>query len=114
MLLGDEDVAGPAVELQGDLVRHRRRREENGPVLAEQLRDALLQLVHRRVLPHLLVADDGGSDGGAHAGCRAGDGVGAKIDHGCPFCSKQCGEAAQLRGAASASPWASAAGTFGR
>ena len=89
VLLGDEHVARPAVELQGDLVRHRRGRQEERALLAEQLGDPLLQLVDRRVFLHLLVADDRGRDGGAHPRRRAGDGVGAKIDHGRPFCT--CG-----------------------
>ena len=82
---------GPAVELEGDLVGHRRGRQEERSLLAEQLGDAILQLVDRRVLLHLLVADDRCRDGGAHPRRRAGDGVGAKIDHGRPFCT--CGEA---------------------
>ena len=89
VLLGDEHVAGTAVQLQGDLVRHRRRREEERPLLPEQLRHPLLQLVDRRVLAHLLVPDDRRRDRGAHAWRRAGNGVGAKIDHGCPFCTRR-------------------------
>ena len=89
VLLGDEHVARPAVELQGDLVRHRRGRQEERALLAEQLGDPLLELVDRRVFLHLLVADDRRRDGGAHPRRRAGDGVGAKIDHGRPFCT--CG-----------------------
>ena len=91
VLLGEEHVARPAVELEGDLVRHRRGREEDRAVLSEQLGDALLQLVDGRILAHLLVTDDGGGDGGTHPRRRAGDGVGAKIDHGRPFCT--CGRA---------------------
>ena len=82
VLLRDQDVARAAVELERDLVRHRRRRQEDRALLAEQLGDALLQLVDGRVLPHLLVADLGCGDRGAHARRRPGDGVGAKIDHG--------------------------------
>ena len=59
-------------------------------ILPEQLRDPLLQLVDGRILAHLLVADDGGGDRRAHPRRRAGDGVGAKIDHGRPFCTCGC------------------------
>ena len=73
---------GPAVELERDLVRHRRGRQEDRALLAEQLGDALLQLVDARILALLLVADLGCGDRGAHAGRRPGGGVGAEIDHG--------------------------------
>ena len=82
VLLRDQDVPGAAVELERDLVRHRRGRQEDRALLAEQLGDALLQLVDARILPHLLVADLGCGDRGAHARRRPGDGVGAQIDHG--------------------------------
>ena len=90
VLLRDEHVARTAVQLEGDLVGHRGGRQEEGALLAEQLGDAFLQLVDRRVFLHLLVADDRCRDGGAHPRRRARDGVGAKIDHGRPFCT--CGE----------------------
>ena len=66
VLLRDEHVARPAVQLQRDLVGHRRGRQEERALLAEQLGDPLLQLVDGRVFPHLLVADDRCRDGGAH------------------------------------------------
>ena len=87
VLLRDEHVARPAVELERDLVGHRRGRQEERALLAEQLGDPFLQLVDRRVFLHLLVADDRRRDGGAHPRRRASDGVGAKIDHGRPFCT---------------------------
>ena len=59
VLLRDEDVAGPRVELERDLVRHRRRRQEERRLLPEQRGRALLQLVDGRVLALLLVADLG-------------------------------------------------------
>ena len=97
VLLGDEHVARAAVQFEGDLIRHRGRGQEKGALLAEQAGHALLELVHRRVLAHLLVADDGGCDGRPHAGGRPGNGVGAKIDHGRPLCMWNGGEAASIQ-----------------
>ena len=87
VLLGEEHVAGPAVQLEGDLVRHRRGRKKDRAVVSEQLGRALLELVDGRILAHLLVTDDGGGDGGTHPRRRSRNGVGAKIDHGRPFCT---------------------------
>jgi hypothetical protein len=88
--LGDEDVAvllteqlvaGLGVEPQRDLVRHRRRRQVDGVLLAEERGSARLELDDGRVLPLLLVADGGSSDRGAHSVGRPRRRVGAKIDH---------------------------------
>ena len=79
--LGEEDVARTAVELQGDLIRHRRGRDEQCLLLTEQPRDAGLELGDRRVLALLLVAHSGVGDGTAHAGRGLRDGVGAEVDH---------------------------------
>ena len=87
VLLGEEHVARPPVELEGDLVRHRRGGEKDRSVVSEELGHALLELVDGRILAHLLVTDDGGGDGSTHPGRRSGNGVGAKIDHGRPFCT---------------------------
>ena len=57
VLLGDEDVTGPRLDLQRDLIRHRRGRQEDRLLLPEQVGDAGLELVHARVLALLLVAD---------------------------------------------------------
>ena len=51
-------VAGLGEDPERDLVRHRRRRQVDRRLLAEQLRGARLELDHRRVLALLLVADD--------------------------------------------------------
>ncbi len=51
VLLRDEHVPGAAVQLERDLVRHRRGRQEEGSLLPEELGDPLLQLVDRRILP---------------------------------------------------------------
>ena len=81
VLLADELVAELGVQPQRDLVRHRRGREEDRLVLAEQRRRAGLQVVDGRVLALLLVADDGRGDRGAHPLGRLRGGVGAKVDH---------------------------------
>ncbi len=52
---------------QRDLVAHRRAREVDGFLLAEQLRDPLLERRNRRILALLLVADDGLRHRFAHA-----------------------------------------------
>ena len=65
--LGDEDVARARVQLQRDLVRHRRGRHEDRRFLAEQRGDPLLQRDDGRVLPLLLVAHGGLRDRRAHA-----------------------------------------------
>ena len=64
-LLRDEQSAGLAQE-ERDLVRHRRGREEERLLLAEQLGRPALKLVDRRILAQLLVADLGGGHRGAH------------------------------------------------
>ena len=81
VLLRDQDVARPRVQLERDLVRHRRGRHEDRRLVAEQRRNPLLQRVDRRVLALLLVADGGLRDRAAHALGRLRDGVGAKVDH---------------------------------
>ena len=75
-----ELVAGTAKQMQRDLVRHRRGREEDRLLLAEQLRAAPLQLVDGRIFALLLVPNLGRGDRGAHARGRLRDGVGAKVD----------------------------------
>ena len=66
VLLGDDLLARLGERAQRDLVRHRRRRDEDRLLLPEQLRRAALELVHGRVLAPLLVADLGRGDRGAH------------------------------------------------
>ena len=81
VLLADELVAELRVQAQRDLVRHRRGREEDRLVLAEQRGGACLQLVDGRILALLLVADDRRGDRGAHPLGRLSRRVGAKVDH---------------------------------
>ncbi len=67
VLVRDEDVAGAGVQLERDLVRHRRRRHEQRGLVTEESRDPLLQLGDGRVLAALLVAHLRGGDRRAHA-----------------------------------------------
>ena len=80
-LLRDELAAGPAEHAQRDLVRHRRRRQEERRLVAEQRGHAALQLVRGRILALLLVADFGSGHRLEHPGRRLRDGVGAQVDH---------------------------------
>ena len=72
---------GSREDPQRDLVRHRRGRDEDGLLLAEQRGAAALELEHGRVLALLLVADDRLGDRPAHLGRRLGERVGAEVDH---------------------------------
>ena len=90
VLLADQLVAELGVQADRDLVRHRRGRQEDRLVLAEQLRHALLELVDRRILAPLLVADRCGSDRGAHRGRRSGGGVRAEVDHAWSLAALTC------------------------
>ena len=56
MALDEERVAGCAKDVEGDLVRHRRRRQEHRFLVAEELGASPLELVDRGILPLLLVA----------------------------------------------------------
>ena len=82
VLLGEELVPRLGQDAERDLVRHSRRREVDGLLLAEELGAAPLELVHGRVLALLLVADDGVRDRLPYRRRRLGERVGAKIDHG--------------------------------
>ena len=55
-LLGEQHVARPSVELERDLVGHRRGRDEESSLLAEQRGNPVLELGDGRVLALLLVA----------------------------------------------------------
>jgi len=79
--LDEERVARPAEDVQRDLIRHRRRREKDRLLVAEELRPTPLELVDGRVLPLLLVADRRFGDRPAHRLGGLGEGVGAKVDH---------------------------------
>jgi hypothetical protein len=80
-LLRDDLAAWPAEHAQRGLVRHRRRRQEQCGLVPEQLGHSALQLVRRRVLAHLLVADLSGRHRREHPRRRLRDGVGAQVDH---------------------------------
>ena len=81
-LLGDQLAAPLRLAEERDLVRHRRRRQEERLLLAEQVGRAALELVDRRVLAQLLVAHVGRRHRRAHLGRRLRGGVGAEVDHG--------------------------------
>jgi hypothetical protein len=59
-LLRDQLTPRARQDAQGDLVRHRRGRQEERAFVAEQLGGASLELVDGRILLLLLVADVGG------------------------------------------------------
>ena len=80
MLLREDLVARLAVEPQRDLVRHRRRRNEDGLFLSQQLGSARLEPVDGRVLALLLVAYLGRGNRLAHARWAV-SACGTKIDH---------------------------------
>ena len=82
VLLRDEDVAGPRVQLERDLVRHRRGRHEDRRLVPEERRGALLERVDGRILALLLVPDLRLRDRAPHALGRPRRGVGAQVDHG--------------------------------
>ena len=81
-LLGDQLAAPLRLAEERDLVRHRRGRQEERLLLAEEVRRAALELVDGRVLAELLVAHVGGRHRRAHLGRGLRGGVGAEIDHG--------------------------------
>ena len=81
VLLREQLVARLGEDPARDLVRHARRRQVHGLLLAEELRGAPLELEHGRVLALLLVPDLGARHRGAHRLRRLRRGIGAKIDH---------------------------------
>ncbi len=83
VLLAEQLVAELGVQPDRDLVRHRRGRQEDRLVLAEQARRTLLELVDGRVLALLLVAHSGRGDRGSHSRRRPGRRVGTEVDHAC-------------------------------
>ena len=76
----DDVVAGPSQRAQRDLIRHRAGRHPQRGFLAEQRRDARLQLVDGGVLAVLVVADRRARHRLAHRGRRPRDRIGAQID----------------------------------
>ena len=81
VLLAEQLVARLGVEPKRDLVRHRRRRQEDRRRLAEKRSAACLELVHGRIFALLLVPDSRGGNRGAHPGGGPRCGVGAEVDH---------------------------------
>ena len=81
VLLDEQRIARAAEDVQRDLIRHRRRRQENGLLVPEELGASPLELVDSRVLPLLLVAYGGVRDRVTHRARGLGQGVGAEVDH---------------------------------
>ena len=79
--VGDHLVPGLRQRPQRDLVRHGRRRDEDGGILAEQRGGSLLERDDGRVLALLLVPHDGLGDRRAHRRGRLREGVRAEVDH---------------------------------
>ena len=82
VLLDEQRIARAAEDVQRDLIRHGRSRQEDGLLVPEELGSSLLELVDGRILPLLLVAHGGVRDRVTHRARRLGQGVGAEIDHG--------------------------------
>ena len=78
--VGQHLVARPAVHAHRDLIAHGARGEKDRRLLAEELRDHLLEVVHRRVLALLLVAHLGVAHEPAHGRRRPGHRVAEEID----------------------------------
>jgi hypothetical protein len=81
-LFGDQLPARPREDAQSDLVGHRRRRQEEGTLLPQELGRPPLELVDRRVLLLLLVTDLGLSHRRQHCRGRFRRRVGTEVDHG--------------------------------
>ena len=81
VLLDEQRIARAAEDVQRDLIRHRRGRQEDGLLVPEELGASPLELVDSRVLPLLLVAYGGVRDRVTHRASRLGQGVGAEVDH---------------------------------
>jgi len=78
--LEDDLGSGGTPATDGDLVGHRPARDEQRLLLAEHLRDALLQPLDGRVVPEDVVTHLGRGDRLAHGRPGPGHGVGAEID----------------------------------
>ena len=85
VLLDEQRVARAAKDVQRDLIRHRRGRQEDRLLVSKELGPSPLEFVDGRVLALLLVAYGGVRDRVTHRPCRLGQGVGAEIDHGAYF-----------------------------
>ena len=81
VLLADQLVAELGVETDRDLVRHRRRREEDRLVLAEQVRSALLELVDLGSSRRCSSPTAAAAIAARIPASRPGRGVRAEVDH---------------------------------
>ncbi len=82
VLFRQEQRARLRLRAQRRLVRHRRGREEERRLLAEELGHTPLQLVDARILEVLLVTDLRRGHRGEHCLRRPRERVGAEVDHG--------------------------------
>ncbi len=78
--VGDDLVAQPAMDADGNLVGHRAARQKDRILLAEKFADPLAQALDRGILVFLLVADFGLGHGLAHAGGGFGFGIAIEVD----------------------------------
>ncbi len=79
-LVREHLLARPAMHAQGDLVAHRARRQEEGRLFAEKVRDHLLQEIDGGVLVFLLVPHLRLAHEAAHLGGGPGHGIAVEID----------------------------------
>jgi hypothetical protein len=79
LLPGDVFVAALAVDHQGDEIRLRARRDEQGRFLADDLGRTRFELLDGRIVAEHVVADHSRSHGRTHCGPRARDGIAAKV-----------------------------------
>ena len=77
---GEHDVSGTGVDGQRRLVGHGAAGEEAGPVLAQQLSDALLEQIHARLVAQHVIAQGRGAHRLPHRSSRAGDSIGTQVD----------------------------------
>ena len=81
-LATDNDiVARPCVQLQRKLVGHVAGRHKQARLFAKHPRHQLLQPIHARVLPELIVTHRRLGHYTAHLGRRPGHRVGSQVDH---------------------------------
>ena len=81
--LGGDEVAGASEHVDGDLVGHGSRGDVDRALFAGDLGAAVLEPIHRGVVPVPVVADLGLCHGPAHRRRGLGHGVRAEVDRAC-------------------------------
>ena len=76
---GDDQVTGPGVDPQRDLIAHHPRRHEDGRVLADQTGELRFEGIDRGVLTEAVIADHGLGDRLSHGRGGLGHGVADQI-----------------------------------